>query len=111
MTDKDAADPIGQEMGRRIRRERSAREWTQEDLAKATGWRQSDADEGRARGLSPSRIANYEQGTRRIDIEEAEILATVFSLPSAYFLAAVSAHEAQVLQAIRSHPPSKAATR
>lgn len=102
MGDKAAADKIGIEMGRRVREARLARDWTQEDLAKQTGWRQADADHGKARGLSPSRIANYEQGTRRLDNEEADILEGVFGLPSAYFLAAIDAHEAQVLQAIRS---------
>jgi transcriptional regulator with XRE-family HTH domain len=67
MANNGDPDPIGLEMGRRIRVERTAKNWTQEELAKATGWRQADADEGKALGLSPSRIANYEQGTRRID--------------------------------------------
>lgn len=111
MANGDPTDPVGLEMGRRIRSERAARKWTQEDLAKATGWRQSEADEGTAKGLSPSRIANYEQGTRRIDNEEAEILASIFGLPSAYFLGVVNDHEARVLQALRATPPPRAASR
>lgn len=107
MGDKNPADKIGIEMGRRIRAARLGHEWTQEDLAKATGWRQADADNGRANGLSPSRIANYEQGTRRLDNEEADILSRIFGLPSAYFLAAIDAHEAQVLQAMRAPKASQ----
>jgi transcriptional regulator with XRE-family HTH domain len=110
MANDTHGDPVGLEMGRRIRIERAAKGWTQEELSKATGWRQTDADEGKAIGLSPSRIANYEQGTRRLDTEEAEVLAQVFDMPSAYFLTAVSAHEARVLQALRSDDPALTGT-
>jgi transcriptional regulator with XRE-family HTH domain len=109
MANGRAADPVGIEMGRRIRALRLARGETQEQLAKATGWRITDADDGRARGLSPSRIANYEQGTRRIDIEEAEILARLSDgLTAAYFLCVVDEREARVLHAMRHDLPKHA---
>lgn len=113
---KEQPDPIGLEMGRRIRELRAARGETQEQLAKATGWRVADADVGKAKGLSPSRIANYEQGTRRIAVEEAEILASLSDgLTAAYFLCAATEREARVQYAMRAtdYPPrkSKAATR
>lgn len=107
------SDPIGAEMGRRIKLLRAARGETQEELAKATGWRLMDADNGRAKGLSPSRIANYEQGTRRINVEEAEILAALSDgLTAAYFLCVASEREARVLHAMRTeHPPKRAISR
>jgi len=107
---KEPSDPIGQEMGRRIRALRLSRDETQEELAKATGWRITDADLGQAKGLSPSRIANYEQGTRRIDVEEAEILAALSDgLTSAYFLCVATEREARVIHAMRAtdFPPAK----
>lgn len=107
---KDApTDPVGVEMGRRIATERTNRGWTQKQLAERTGWLEADADEGKARGLSPSRIANYEQGTRRLDLEEAQILADAFdALHPAYFLCAVDERQARVLYALEHDHPSRA---
>lgn len=111
---KGDIDPITAEMARRLRECRKARGWSQADLAEATGWRQEDADNGRAAGISPSAIGNYEQGTRRFSHEEAEIFARALEMPSAYFLVVVDAHEAEVILAIRKRspaPPGAASTK
>jgi transcriptional regulator with XRE-family HTH domain len=63
MANGNGVDPVAVEMGRRIAELRVARDWTQRELAQATGWNEQDADDSAAKGLSPSRIANYEQGT------------------------------------------------
>lgn len=105
--DDKNGDPIAKEMGQRIAAARKERGWTQDRLAHETGWRQADADHGRARGLSPSRLGNYEQGTRRLDVEEAEILSGVFGLPAAYFLAAITRYEADILVAIQTREPTR----
>jgi transcriptional regulator with XRE-family HTH domain len=110
--DKEPPDPIGAEMGRRIAGQRVSRGWTQRRLAEETGWKQEDADVGRAQGLSPSRIANYEQGERRIDLEEAEIFARIFDgLTSAYFLGALDERESRVIHAMRHELPKKTVVR
>lgn len=98
---KKKDDPIAKEMGRRLAESRTARGWTQAQLAKLTGWRLEDAEAGKAKGISPSRIGNYEQGTRRFKNEEAEILGEVFGLPAAYFLVVLDEHEAEVIIAMR----------
>lgn len=70
---------------------------TQHQLSKATGYRP------RKVGLSPSQIGNFEQGTRRVRHEEAEILAAVFAdYPAAYFMALVDKREARLLAALRA---------
>jgi transcriptional regulator with XRE-family HTH domain len=104
---KKPVDRVAKEMARRIRDHRLAREWTQEELAIATGWTQDDDDNGASKGLSPSRIGNYEQGTRRLGVEEAEILCAVFGPPAGYFLTVLDEHEAQVLAAIRQQKPRR----
>lgn len=96
-------DPVGLEMGRRVKKERLARDWTQRQLAEATGWN-PDKDDGVQKGvLSPSRIGNFEQGTRRIRHEEAEILSRVFGRAAPYYLAAVDEREAAVLEVMRQN--------
>lgn len=75
--------------GARIKAARAERGWTQEDLAKALGW------------LSSSRIANYEQGTRRVGIEEAEVLAAVLGHVVPYWMGVITDQEAAVLTALR----------
>jgi transcriptional regulator with XRE-family HTH domain len=72
-------------------------DWTQGELAEATGWSQQTTD----KGLSPSRIANFEQGTRRVGHEEAQIFEQVFGLPAAYFMALLDPKEAEVVAALR----------
>lgn len=99
--DPKQADPITAAMGKRLRAAREQKGWTQAQLSEKTGWRQSDADNGKATGISPSAVGNYEQGTRRFSLEEAEVFASVFELPSAYFLVVVDEHEAEVILAIR----------
>lgn len=94
-------DPIALEMGRRLAECRDARGWTQAKLAAETGWTVEDAEAGQAKGLSPSRIANYEQGLRRIGHEEAEIFGRIFAKPAAYFLVVIDEHEAEILIAMR----------
>lgn len=104
-----ATDRIGMEMGRRLAACRRARGWTQKELAEATGWSEDAADAGEARGLSPSRIANYEQGERRVGHEEAAIFAGVFDIHQAYFLGAIDEVEARVLAALKPGPAPLAA--
>ena len=63
------------EIGSRIREARTQRVWTLEELSRFTD-----------RAITPSRLANYENGIRRPDIEEAEALADVFGNVSAAWL-------------------------
>lgn len=108
---KKKRDPIGQEMGRRLAACRKERGWSQAELAARTGWTLEDAEAGKPKGLSPSAIGNYEQGTRRIRNEEAEIFAQIFGLPSAYFLVVVDETEAEVIIAIRKRRLAEEPTR
>ena len=95
-------DPVAVERGQRLRSTRERVGMTQQQVSAATGW----TDIPGSPGLSPSRIANYEQGTRRIDVEEAEVLASVFhAYPAAYFLCVVDEQEAKMLQLMRHKTP------
>lgn len=94
-------DVVAAERGFRLRQCRKALEWTQTDLAQATGW----SAQRPAKGLSPSRIANFEQGTRRLGHEEAETLESVFGYPAAYFMAMLDAKEAGAIALLRGLRP------
>jgi transcriptional regulator with XRE-family HTH domain len=94
-------DVVAAERGSRLRQCRKAMNWKQSDLAKATGWSEARPD----RGLSPSRIANFEQGTRRIGHEEAEALERVFGVPAAYFMAMLDSKEAGAIALLRGLRP------
>lgn len=98
-------DPaIAKESGRRIREAREARKWSQKDLSEAMGWKDTDGRQP-VGALKPSAIGNYEQGSRRVNWEEAVALAKVFTeFPPAYFMAVISEAEAAVLSAM-SKPP------
>ncbi len=63
------------EIGSRIREARTQRAWTLDELSLFTD-----------RAITPSRLANYENGIRRPGIEEAEALATAFGDVSAAWL-------------------------
>jgi transcriptional regulator with XRE-family HTH domain len=99
-----ANDPIAVDSGARIRRCRSIANWTQRQLATETGWSPDLPDGEQPDALSPSRIANFEQGTRRVRHEEARILERVFHIPAAYFLAAIDQKESDVIAALRGLP-------
>lgn len=91
------AHPIAIERGSRLKQCRKAKGWTQEELALATGWTTKEP----TLGLSPSRIANFEQGTRRIGHEEAEVFQRVFEIPAAWFMALLDEREADILATLR----------
>lgn len=91
------ADPIAIERGARLKRCRKGLGWTQDEMARETGWLPEDP----SNGLSPSRIANFEQGTRRIGHEEAETFQKLFEIPSAYFMALIDKKEADILATLR----------
>ena len=88
---------IAKETGRRLREERTARGWSQSQLAAYSGWRS-----GKSGGLSPSAIGNYEQGTRNIRRPQARTLEKIFGLPAAYFMGEITREEAKMLAAYRS---------
>jgi transcriptional regulator with XRE-family HTH domain len=98
------ADPIGKEMGRRMRDARDARNWTIDRLAAETGW----SDETPKAGIHPSTIAMYERGERRVPHETAIILERIFGAPVAYWLATIDEYEGGVLTAIRRGPQTAA---
>lgn len=94
---KAPPDKLAIECGKRIVECRKDRGMTQEQLSVATGYRPRRA------GLSPSQIGNFEQGTRRIGYEEAEILAGIFKdYPAAYFMGLVDKREAKLLVVLRT---------
>ena len=96
-------DAIALEMGKRITADRKSKGWTQYQLALKTGW-DAELDDGAQRNvLSPSRIGNFEQGTRRVRHEQAQILGRIFGRPTAYYLAAVTEQEAAVIDAMRDN--------
>jgi transcriptional regulator with XRE-family HTH domain len=63
------------QIGSRIREARTRHAWTLDELSRFTD-----------RAITPSRLANYENGIRRPDIEEAEALANAFGDVSAAWL-------------------------
>ena len=88
--------------GERIRKAREAHGWTQKEMAVRTGWVKHRPSQDQKSALSPSRIANFEQGTRRVGHEEAQILATLFvSFPAPYWMGVLSEQEAAVIAAMR----------
>jgi transcriptional regulator with XRE-family HTH domain len=72
---KKLKSPFAIIAGKRIRDCRSAAGLTQEELAQLTG-----------KKLSASRISNYEQGTRALDVEGALILGEALRQPAGYLL-------------------------
>lgn len=110
-------DLIAKESGRRIRAERKRHGWSQDELARRTGWNPDRPTQAQANSLAPSRIGNFEQGTRRVGLEEARILERVLGRPAPYFMAVISEREAAVIAALRhpsgdsgSNPPSMSTT-
>ena len=99
---KTPPDPVAIESGRRIRACRDRKGWTQDELAQRTGWNPDKPSRAQKSALSQSRIANFEQGTRRVGLEEGEILAKALGMPAPYFMAVVNEREAAVLAALRS---------
>lgn len=98
---KSDRDSIAATSGRRIVAARKAREWSQEALAEATGWTAAQPSQAQPNALSPSRIANFEQGTRRVGVEEAAILSRVLGFPPPYWMGVISEQEAAVIETLR----------
>lgn len=102
VTTADHKNPLSWRIGRRVAELRRAREWSLEDLARETKDR-----------LPKSRLSNYEQGTRRLDIEGAIILAGVFGCSAAHILCLdddqpiLSAQEARLVDDLRVLPASE----
>lgn len=111
MATKKEKDPVAVEMGRRLAKCRKELDWSQARLAGETGWTQEDADAGQAIGFSPSRIGNYEQGSRRFKIEEAELFGRIFGRSPAYFLVLIDEREDDVIIAMRKGQERPAALR
>jgi transcriptional regulator with XRE-family HTH domain len=97
---KAAKNALDIEMGRRLRKARKSRGWSQEKLARETGWEEDHP----ARGIHPSSVAMYERGSRRVPIEAAQILSRIFGLPPAYWLGLIDEYEADVLLALQKRP-------
>ncbi|HZP86621.1 MAG TPA: helix-turn-helix transcriptional regulator [Burkholderiales bacterium] len=95
-------DAVAALSAERIKKFRERARLTQAELARRTGWDESKADTEQQQALSPSRIANYEQATRRVGFEEGEVFAKIFGMPAAYFMGAISEIEAQLLIAFRA---------
>jgi transcriptional regulator with XRE-family HTH domain len=102
MAEHEERDPIAALCGKRIAQCREARGWSQKELSQRTGYRPLKD------GLSPQRISNFEQGTRRVRLEEAETIAAVFTeFPAAYFMGAIDEKEARVVMAMRRPEPTR----
>jgi transcriptional regulator with XRE-family HTH domain len=86
---KRAPDPIGVEMGIRLKVERKSAKISQAELALRLGW-------------APSRIGNFEQGKRRLGVDEALQLEGEFKRPAGYFLGILDRSEAAVVSTLRS---------
>lgn len=94
-------DPVAIETGERIKRCRKLANWTQKQLSLETGWTPELPDGAQPDALSQSRIGNFEQGTRRVGIEEARILERVFHVPAPYFMGLLDPRETDVIAALR----------
>jgi DNA-binding XRE family transcriptional regulator len=79
-------NPYAVVAGRRIKQSREALDMTQEQLAKATGNK-----------LSATRIANYEQGTRELNVQPAIILGEALKQPSCYLMGLVDELDRDIL--------------
>jgi transcriptional regulator with XRE-family HTH domain len=73
--DGNSKNPFAVRAGHRIRASRKSRNWSQSDLSEKTGGK-----------LSASRIANYEQGLRELDIQVAEILGHALKVQPAFLM-------------------------
>jgi transcriptional regulator with XRE-family HTH domain len=88
--------------GRRVRATREDRNWTQKKLSDETGGK-----------LSPSRIANYEQGTRELGIQEAEILGKALHVQPGYLMGVTSLYnpltpwEEELIRNLRALPENE----
>lgn len=94
-------DTIAKLAGERIAGARKTRNWTQKDLAAATGWNEDKPSQGQKNALSSTRIANFEQGSRRVGLEEAKILERVLGSVAPFWMGVISEQEAAVLSALR----------
>ncbi len=98
----DQKNPTSWRIGRRLAQLRTDRDWSLEELARVTRDR-----------LPKSRLSNYEQGIRRLDIEGATILAGVFGCSVAHILCLddgqpiLSAAEAELVTALRVLPATE----
>jgi transcriptional regulator with XRE-family HTH domain len=96
MTQKDFTDTTiirgvrSFEARKRLIAARHGKGWSQQRLARETGWDLNKDASGQAvaGALSPARIANFEQGTRGIGFEAAESIARAFrdAGPSTWFM-------------------------
>lgn len=100
MENEQNLDPIGIEMGRRLRKARKARGWSQTALAQQTGY---DPDSP-GKGVHPSSIAMYERGQQRITHEAAREFERVLDMPIAYWLNAVDEFTAGLIVAASKRP-------
>lgn len=104
MDSKTPKNPLSVQIGRRMAQLREEKKLTLEELARATG----DL-------LSKSRLSNYEQGLRRLPIEEASILARPLGCTAAYLLcldddnSSITKDERTLIDNLRSLPPQEQA--
>lgn len=98
---KSPPDEIALTSGQRVKAARNERQWSQKDLAQATGWTPEKPSQAQTAALSPSRIANFEQGTRRVGVEEAAILSRVLGYPPPYWMGVISEQEAALIETLR----------